>query len=85
MVQAFRQKLLARGPKSTFGIAETFKSMDENDSGSLDLAEFTKAVIETRLEFTDHDIRSLFAAFDRNRDGTIQYEEFLRVVVGDMN
>lgn len=27
----------------------------------------------------------LFNAFDINRDGTIQYDEFLRVIRGDLN
>lgn len=31
------------------------------------------------------DVRKLFAAFDMNRDGSIQYDEFLRQVRGDLN
>jgi len=31
------------------------------------------------------DVRGLFAAFDINRDGSIQYDEFLRQVRGDLN
>lgn len=27
----------------------------------------------------------MFGAFDRNRDGSIQYDEFLRVIRGDLN
>ena len=85
LIQAFRQKLLARGAKSIIGMSRIFKIMDDNGNGSLDLSEFAKGVIESKVEITDYDIRTLFAAFDRNRDGTIQYDEFLRVVRGDMN
>lgn len=59
--------------------------MDDNGNGTLDLAEFAKGVVESKLDLTDNDIRTLFAAFDRNHDGTIQYDEFLRVVRGDLN
>lgn len=59
--------------------------MDDNGNGTLDLPEFAKGIIESKLDVTDQDIRTLFAAFDRNRDGTIQYDEFLRVVRGDLN
>ena len=45
--------------------------MDDNRNGTLDLPEFTKGVIESKIELTDFDIRTLFKAFDRNRDGTI--------------
>lgn len=58
--------------------------MDDNRNGTLDLSEFAKGVIESKLDLTDTDIRTLFVAFDRNRDGTIQYDEFLRVVRGDL-
>jgi hypothetical protein len=59
--------------------------MDDNRNGCLDLGEFAKGVAESKLQMTDQDIRTLFAAFDRNRDGTIQYDEFLRVVRGDLS
>jgi len=59
--------------------------MDDNRNGTLELPEFTKGVIESKIEMTDVDIRTLFTAFDKNRDGTIQYNEFLRVIRGDLN
>lgn len=37
------------------------------------------------LGFSDSDIKALFSAFDRNRDGTIDYDEFIRILRGPMN
>lgn len=74
-----------RGAKSIVGIGRIFKIMDDNRNGTLELPEFTKGVIESKIEMTDVDIRTLFTAFDKNRDGTIQYNEFLRVIRGDLN
>jgi Ca2+-binding EF-hand superfamily protein len=37
------------------------------------------------LSLTDNDIKALFDAFDRNRDGAIDYDEFIRVLQGPMN
>jgi len=34
---------------------------------------------------TIDDVRSLFSVFDINRDGSVSYDEFIRVVRGDMN
>ena len=37
------------------------------------------------MGLSDSDILKLFNAFDRNRDGTIDYDEFVRVLRGPMN
>jgi Ca2+-binding EF-hand superfamily protein len=37
------------------------------------------------MEIASEDIGTLFLAFDINRDGTIQYDEFLRIIRGDLN
>ena len=59
--------------------------MDDNNSRSLDQDEFTKAMKECMLGFKDAEINSLFNAFDRNRDGTVDYDEFVRTIRGPMN
>ena len=38
-----------------------------------------------KAEIASEDIGVLFSAFDINRDGTIQYDEFLRVIRGDLS
>jgi len=50
--------------------------MDEDNSGGLNLAEFTKAVRAGKLDLTNDDIKVLFDAFDVNKDGNIAYDEF---------
>ena len=52
--------MLLRGAKSIIGIGRIFKIMDDDGNGSLDLSEFAKGVAESKLEFTDVDIRTLF-------------------------
>lgn len=59
--------------------------MDDNNSRSLDTYEFTKAVKDYMLGFSDSEIRSLFTYFDTDRSGTIDYDEFLRTIRGPMN
>ena len=59
--------------------------MDDNESKSLDLQEFTKAMKEYRLSISDKDIKQVFDKFDRDRSGEIDYDEFLRAIVGEMN
>lgn len=59
--------------------------MDDNGSGTLDLQEFKKGIRDFRVEMDPVDVENLFKAFDLNGNGEIDYDEFIRVVVGPMN
>jgi len=52
---------------------------------SLDKYEFTKAMQDYMLGFSDQEIGILFKSFDLDRSGLIEYDEFLRVIRGPMN
>lgn len=52
---------------------------------SLDKYEFTKAMQDYMLGFNDAEIALLFKAFDLDKSGLIEYDEFLRVIRGPMN
>jgi len=49
------------------------------------MQEFKKACRDFRIGLEDKDAERLFRIFDRDRSGTIDYEEFLRGVRGEMN
>ena len=59
--------------------------MDDNNSRSLDLYEFSKAIKDYMLGFSDSEIRALFNYFDYDRSGTVDYDEFLRTIRGPLN
>jgi calcyphosin len=59
--------------------------MDDNNSRTLDREEFRKALKDFKIEIPDDQIAVVFNAFDLNRDGTIDYNEFLRIIRGDLS
>lgn len=59
--------------------------MDDNHSMSLDKYEFAKAMTDFAVGLTESEISALFGVFDSNRNGLIEYDEFLRTVRGPMN
>ena len=59
--------------------------MDDDNSKSLDRQEFRKAIRDFKIDIPDEFIDIVFNAFDLNRDGTIDYDEFLRIIRGDLN
>jgi len=85
LMDQLRKKLKSRGAIGTIGLARQFKIMDDNNSRSLDINEFTKAVTDYGLGFSKEQIKSLYGAFDINRDGSVDYDEFLRQICGEMN
>lgn len=58
--------------------------MDDDNSKSLDRNEFRKAINDFRVSIPTEHIDTIFNAFDLNRDGTIDYDEFLRIIRGDL-
>jgi Ca2+-binding EF-hand superfamily protein len=59
--------------------------MDDNNSRSLDLQEFSKAVKDYMLGFNEGEIKVLYTYFDVDRSGSVDYDEFLRTLRGPMN
>jgi Ca2+-binding EF-hand superfamily protein len=85
LAQVLKEKLVSRGSRGFIGLQRQFKIMDDNNSRSLDKYEFTKAMTDYMLGFTEGEIQKLFAYFDVDRSGDIAFDEFIRAVRGPMN
>ena len=85
LLEKFRNKLAARGTRGILGLQRTFKIMDDDNSKDLSLVEFRKACNDYRLDMTPEDVDMLFRAFDRDRSGTVDYDELIRGIRGPMN
>lgn len=59
--------------------------MDKDRSGSLCFDEVTRAMRDYHISTDQTEIKSIFEIFDLDHSGRISYDEFLRVVVGQMN
>ena len=77
-----RAALRKRGALGIIGIARQFRLVDTNGSGSIDKDEFKKAM---RMININDDDDAIFAEFDKDGSGTVNYEEFLRSSRGGMN
>ena len=66
-------------------LGRMFRIADDDNSKLLTINEFSKVVKDFRIEISDNDIKRLFEIFDINRDGYINYDEFLRRTRGEMN
>lgn len=76
---------MKRGVKGLIGLKRQFKIMDSDGSGQLDFQEFKRALDDYKVGCSDEEAQTLFGIFDRNHDGTVNFDEFLFAVVGPLN
>lgn len=60
-----------------FFFFRTFRIMDDDKSRSLDLKEFLKGLNDYGILIEKEEARELFEKFDRDKSGTIDFDEFL--------
>lgn len=85
LLKIFRENIAKRGARGIFGLARNFRIIDDNHSMTLCKQEFAKACNDFRIALGPQERDALFDAFDINNNGEIDYEEFLRGCVGEMN
>jgi len=59
--------------------------MDDDGSHTLSEQEFAKACRDFKTGISEENIPTLFSAFDTNRDGTLNIDEFLMAIRGELN
>ena len=84
-VGRFKDKVMKRGAKGVIGLKRQFKIMDSDGSGALDYSEFKKALDDYKVGASEEEAQQLFGIFDKNRDGTINFEEFLDYLLGELS
>ena len=72
-----KEQLASRGARGMIGLQRKFKIMDDDGSQSLSRAEFKKGMTECALDLSDEELNALFQYFDKDRSGTIDFDEFL--------
>ena len=85
LLKLFRDKLRGRGPRGMVGLQRIFKMMDDDNNGSLSLREFSKACKDFKVGISEENVPILFDLFDENKDGTLDYDEFLYTVRGEIS
>jgi Ca2+-binding EF-hand superfamily protein len=68
------------------GLKKQFKIMDTDNSGSLNLSEFQEVLDNYKIPgISASDAERLFNVFDRSGDGSIDFDEFLTTLCGEMS
>ncbi|XP_051906855.1 calcyphosine-like b isoform X1 [Hippocampus zosterae] len=76
-LERLRLQCLARGSAGIKGLGRAFRIMDDDANRSLDLKEFLKGIHEYGLLMDKEEALAIFQRFDRDGNGSIDFDEFL--------
>ena len=86
LIKNFRNKVKARGIMGLLSLEGSFHSMDSDGTKLIAFDDFKKILkMILKLEMAEIDVKKLFSLFDKNNDAFINYEEFLRGIIREMN
>ncbi|NXI64565.1 CAYP2 protein, partial [Anseranas semipalmata] len=80
-----RETLSKRGVRVITGLGKYFQHIDKNRNGFLTQADFKEALKVFHLEVPEEDFESLWLILDDSKSGKVDYGEFIRAIVGEMN
>lgn len=85
LLNRVRDRIKARGARGILSLGKSFAIMDDDRSSYLDIKEFTKALTSYRISSDPLEIKAIFETYDSDNNGEIDYDEFLRGMMGSMN
>jgi Ca2+-binding EF-hand superfamily protein len=81
----FINEIKKLGTTSLISLMRLFKLNDINNTKDLEYYEFSKSLHEFETELTDEEITNLFAYFDKDNTGIINYINFINSIRGPMS
>ena len=80
LVTEVKNKILHRSSGGIKGIARIFRAMDDNGNRQLDVEDFRWGFIDYGFNLSQEEAQHLVTHFDRDGNGTVSYDEFLRAL-----
>lgn len=69
--------LIKKGTRGIIGLKRQFKILDDDNSGKIEFNEFEKGLTSFGIEVHPRDVETLFDAFDADKNGSIDFDEFI--------
>jgi Ca2+-binding EF-hand superfamily protein len=76
IMEELRQRIKTRSAKGFVGLQRQFKMVDKSNSGTVNQFEFSKVLREYDLNLLDNQYNVIFHAFDRFKNGQVDYLTF---------
>lgn len=77
--------MCARGAKTVRGLGRVFRTMDDNGNRKVDAQEFFVGLNECGCKLTKQETDCLLSHYDTDKDGNVNFDEFLVMIRGRLN
>lgn len=85
MLQDIKDTLKRRGAMAIRGIGRVFRILDDNRNRQLDKNELMWGLKDFDIHLTEEQVDVLIKHFDKDNSGTVNFDEFLVALRGDLN
>ena len=85
IIKKLKDELKKHGASGFVGLQRKFRIVDDDGSHAINVAEFKKAMKELNIALNDAELRMLFEYFDKDKSGSINFEEFIQGVRDPLN
>ena len=85
MLNEIKAKLLSRGNYSLRGLARSFRILDDNGNHQISEFEFRNGLLDFGFALTEEQSKAMIKFFDKNNDGQVHFDEFVRFMRGEIN
>ena len=85
IIEIIRNKIKSRGIRCLISLENNFRALDDDNSQTIDFNAFEKTAQDFRFGVSFEELQKLFYFFDKEGNERIDYDEFIRVIRGQMS
>ena len=85
LILRIRNILAKKGISNLIKMEGRFRELDENNEQELDIKMFKQICEEFEFGLTPEEIEELFISFDKEERGMVNYDDFIRIIRGELN
>ena len=85
LIKKIKKEILSQGANTLFDLEKAIIKYDVDNSGRIDLDEFTRLIYDFNINLTPDEIKTAFSCFDPSRTGKLYYEDFLNIIREPLN
>ena len=85
LIFRIRNILAKKGISNLIKMEGRFRELDENNEQELDIKMFKQICEEFEFDLSPEEIEQLFLSFDKEERGMVNYDDFIRILRGELN